>query len=125
MSLSRMPGAGCEYYRRGRCLYEENLNPGYNAAHLCRELGRLGREFEGFIERAEAFSLEEQKAYEIWRRKLSQSLAQDCHCQDYLGGDNENFLGCAYAYGDICLKALPICPGRCPRFSLEPTLNQK
>jgi hypothetical protein len=118
--IIRFPGAGCAYYDNGRCLYEETLNPGLDEGLRCATLNRLEEAYDDFLRQAEVFDLSEDKALRIWEERFSRLVRQQSDCQDYLPGDNDNFLGCVFALGDLCLKAFPRCLGQCPRFSPRP-----
>ncbi len=113
----RFPGAGCAHFENGRCLYEERLNPGLDKALRCVILNRLERAYDDFLRQADIFELGEGEALRIWEDRFSRLVGQQSDCQDYLPGDNENFLGCVFALGDLCLKAFPPCGGQCPRFA--------
>lgn len=115
--IIRFPGAGCAHFRSGRCLYEEDLNPGLRKSLHCNTLNRLEEAYDDFLRQAEVFALSEEKALRIWEERFSRLVSQQSDCQDYLPGDNENFLGCVFALGDLCLKAFPLCDGQCPRFT--------
>ncbi|UJX40276.1 hypothetical protein K9F62_16450 [Desulfovibrio sp. JY] len=111
-----LPGLGCRHYLLGRCLYEEHVNPGLDQGFRCRVLTRLGRAFDDFLVRAEAMGLTEEQAGRVWRSRFPETLTREGSCRDYLPGDTTSFPDCANAAGELCLLALPACPGRCRRF---------
>jgi len=114
--IIRFPGAGCAHYLAGRCLYEEHLNPGLDKGLRCERLNKLEEAYDDFLRQADAFELDEDAARKIWEDRFSRLTGQQSDCQDYLPGDNENFLGCVFAQGDLCMKAFPLCAGQCERF---------
>ena len=114
--VTPLPGLGCRHYLAGRCLYEEHLNPGLDQKLRCLVLTRLGRAFDDFLIRAEAMGLTEEQAGRAWKNRFPDTLARQGTCRDYQAGDTTSFPDCANAAGELCLLALPACPGRCRRF---------
>lgn len=114
--LARLPGEGCPHCRAGRCLYEERLNPGLREANRCAVLNRLCRAFDDFVLRADNLGLTDEQAEALWQARFPATLAKEGNCQDYLPDDTTSFPDCVHAAGDLCLLALPLCPGRCPRY---------
>ena len=114
--VARLPGEGCPHCRAGRCLYEEHLNPGLCLANRCAVLNRLCRAFDDFVLRADNLGLTDEQAEALWQARFPATLAKEGNCQDYLPDDTTSFPDCVHAAGDLCLLALPLCPGRCPRY---------
>ena len=114
--VTRLPGEGCPHCRAGRCLYEEHLNPGLCLANRCAVLNRLCRAFDDFVLRADNLGLTDEQAEALWQARFPATLAKEGNCQDYLPDDTTSFPDCVHAAGDLCLLALPLCPGRCPRY---------
>jgi len=114
--LTRLPGEGCPHCQAGRCLYEEQLNPGLCQANRCAVLNRLCRAFDDFVLRADNLGLTDEQAQVLWQARFPATLAKEGNCQDYLPDDTTSFPDCVHAAGDLCLLALPLCPGRCPRY---------
>jgi len=115
-TVTSLPGCGCRHYQSGRCLYEEHLNPGLCEKYRCAVLTRLGRVFDEFLLRAENMGLSEEQAGRLWQARFPATLAKEGNCQDYLPSDTTSFPDCQNASGELCLLALPACPGRCFRF---------
>lgn len=113
----RLPAPGCSHFLRGRCLYEEHLNPGYHADYRCVVLTRLGEVYDTFLNQADAFGLDEALAGDIWQKRLGQLSEADTGCQEHEPGDTEGFPDCAHCLGDVCVLRLPACGGRCQHFS--------
>lgn len=114
-ALTRLPGQGCRHYLSGRCLYEEHCNPGLDEGARCVVLRRLGRAFDAFLLRADNMGLTDAQAGRAWQARFPATLAKEGNCQDYLPGGTTSFPDCAHAAGELCLLALPACPGRCVR----------
>ncbi|MHC1789166.1 hypothetical protein [Solidesulfovibrio sp.] len=114
--LSRLPGEGCRHWQGGRCLCEEHRNPGLDQGNVCAVIDRLGRAFDDFALRADNLGLPDAQAKALWQARFPALLAKEGNCQDYLPGDTTSFPDCAHIAGDLCLLALPPCPGRCRRF---------
>ena len=114
--VTRLPGLGCRHFLAGRCLYEEHLNPGFAIAFRCSVLVHLERDFDDFLRRAEAMALSEEQAGKLWQTRFPTTLAKQETCRGYRPGDTTSFPDCANAAGELCLLALPICPGRCQRY---------
>ncbi|WP_232286142.1 hypothetical protein [Solidesulfovibrio carbinoliphilus] len=114
--LTRLSGQGCRHFLAGRCLYAEHVNPGLEEGFVCVVVHRLGRAFDDFLLRAENLGLGEEEAGRVWQARFPATLAKEGNCQDYLPGGTTSFPDCAHAAGELCLLALPACPGRCGRF---------
>ncbi|NJB66642.1 hypothetical protein GGQ74_000282 [Desulfobaculum xiamenense] len=115
-NIRRLPGDRCMYFRMGRCLYEEMANPGYHERFRCSMLSNLENAYDDFLDRAEAFNLDEELAGRIWQTFLERFVRTGIDCPDYVPGEWEGVAGCALALGFLCLKALPECEGQCSRF---------
>jgi hypothetical protein len=113
----RLPARYCAHFLLGRCLYEERLNPGYHQGYRCLVLLRAQSDFDAFLTRAEAFGLSDAAASGLWEKQMDRFRAADCGCQEYEPGDTTVFPGCIHCTGDVCVKRLPECGGRCPEFT--------
>lgn len=116
----RLPALTCRHFIRGRCDYEEILNPGYQRAFRCVVLGRLEGVYDDFLTQAEAFGLDESRASDIWEKRFRELCGKDTGCQAYEPGDMSVFPGCALCLGDVCVLRLPECAGRCHNFAPKP-----
>ncbi|QLA16438.1 hypothetical protein [Desulfolutivibrio sulfoxidireducens] len=123
--VRKLPGRHCRHFVRGRCFLEEHRNPGLDRKIRCGVFIGLAEAFDAHWRRFEAFGLDEAAAARIWNERFPDLLDRQSCCRHYLPGDNENFLGCVHAEGDICLRAMPVCPGQCPFYVLsrEPLTN--
>lgn len=113
-----MPGSACRHYVSGRCFYDERLNPGYDESLHCRFLVLWEREYDEFLDRAEAFSLDPQALEALWDRRFERLQREGEGCEGYSYSENGGDQGCANGRGAVCLLALPLCEGRCRRFAL-------
>jgi hypothetical protein len=113
-----MPGSACRYYAAGRCLYTERLNPGYDESLRCRFLALWEKEFDSFLDRAEAFALDQQELAALWDRRFERLQQSGKGCEAYHPCENGGDQGCVNGCGDVCLLALPFCSGRCRHFEL-------
>lgn len=121
----KLPGAGCRHHTRGRCLYEEHLNPGFHAGYRCLVLDGWETRFEEFVDRVEAFGIGQGQAAGLWSRRFAELVAGGRDCPDYQSGSQGDPLGCARFLSGLCLVRLPRCEGICSRFEpLPQTLNQ-
>jgi len=116
--VARLPAAACAHFVLGRCRYEENVNPGLYPKFRCQALVRLESAYDAFLTQADAFALDETLAASLWNARC-QRLCQESGCQDYEPGDNSAYPGCLLFADGVCLKRLPECPGRCPRYTLN------
>lgn len=114
-SIRRLPGHQCRYFARGRCLYEERLNPGYDRSLRCRVLLEWEASYDDFLLRAEAFRLGAATAAGLWENKIERLVEDIARCENFAPGGTEA-TGCANALDELCVCALPPCPGRCRRF---------
>jgi hypothetical protein len=111
-----MPGDACRFFRQGRCLYEERLNPGYHLSWRCLVLTRWEGEYDDFLQRAEAFRLDDAPAARLWEKRFEGLLREGINCPRFVSGGVGEVLGCSLLFGDVCLAALPACEGVCRRF---------
>ena len=116
----RLPAGTCRHFVKGRCDYEEILNPGYHRSYRCPVLGRLENLYDDFLGQAEAFGLNEASASTIWEKRFREMYGKDTGCQAYEPGDMNNFPGCANCLGDVCVLRLPECAGRCRNYAPKP-----
>ena len=108
----------CRYFRRGVCLYAERRNPGRDESLHCAVISGLVRDWDAFLDRAEAFRLDEKDASAIWNRLAEKKLSAPALCpkqQDLtrpcdLVGD---FVSCSYLEDGLCLLLFPRCAQRC------------
>ena len=115
--LDNLPAAACAYFLQGRCLYPERLNPGLNQAWRCVVWREWEAEFDDFLNRAEAFSLEDEAAGKLWARRQARLLAATRTCPDFVPGGADP-VGCAFGRDLLCLGKLPACAGRCSSYRL-------
>ena len=113
-------GRNCRYYLRGACVYREARNPGHEPAFGCRRLAALGREWDSFLDSAEAFRLSEKEAARIWDARRHPALTDPrlCPVPSVDGGrpepdGNVPILDCPHLLVTACLLAMPGCPGVC------------
>lgn len=118
--IHRFPGHACRFFLQGRCLYEEDLNPGYDRSLQCRVLLDLERCYDHFLTQAEAFGLGEEAAGGLWERRFERFMAASGLCPDFVPGagpdPDRDFPPCALRRELLCLKAAPPCQGACSRF---------
>ncbi|MGE4299823.1 MAG: hypothetical protein AB7E47_17530 [Desulfovibrionaceae bacterium] len=101
-NITPLPGIHCEFYVRGRCLYEERRNPGLNEAWQCAVLAGLVREYDRFLAQTEHFAIDDGTALRILEKRLDTSAAalKGCRRFEPLGG---------------CDASCPSCPAACGR----------
>ncbi|MGE4503884.1 MAG: hypothetical protein AB7D51_00930 [Desulfovibrionaceae bacterium] len=113
-NIIRLPGAGCRHFRRGRCAYEEDLNPGLHQEHACAVVRGWTNQLDEFHDRAEAMGLGEERAGELWRVRFGRMRPEMRACPGFAPGAGP--YECAHLDDRVCLSALPPCQGRCRRF---------
>ena len=119
--LVRLPGTACRHYERGRCLYEEALNPGYHRQWRCAVLLGWEAAYDEFLERADSFGLGESELPGLMRRRFERLTDGEVACADYQGGADASLPECRLLVGDLCLLRLPECSGVCRRFAPNTT----
>ncbi len=112
-----MPGRNCRYYLKGKCAYEEMLNPGYNRDWRCRVIMDLEGEYDRLLRQAEAFRLDELAFAELWEQRIEEHLKSTVVCRRMIPREEEGFPFCAALQDEICLFELDDCEGVCERFS--------
>jgi len=115
----RLPAQDCRHFLRGRCVYEEVLNPGYHGSYRCPVLTRLQDLYDSFLNQAEAFGLDEAKAFGIWEKRFRELCQEDTGCQAHEPGDMNQFPGCVHCLADVCVLRLPECSGRCRNYTTK------
>ena len=113
--LNHLPAAACAHFATGRCLYEERLNPGLHLAWRCVVWREWEADYDAFLHRAEAFSLEDEEAGRLWARRQARLLAAARSCPDFVPG-GEGPVGCTAGRDLLCLGKLPACAGRCANY---------
>ncbi|MEF2231047.1 MAG: hypothetical protein V3571_08975 [Pseudodesulfovibrio sp.] len=116
--IVRLPGCGCRHFEGGRCLYEEHLNPGYQAGYRCRVLVRWESAFDSFLARAENFRVDHSSASALWERQFQRTARKTFQCGDYEFQAEAEAPACRHVRGGLCRLSLPECKGRCRHFRL-------
>ncbi len=119
--VTRLPGTSCAFFQRGRCLYEERLNPGYHEGFRCAVLRDWEAAYEDFLRQAEAFGLGESAASGLWQRRFERLAGAAPACPEFQPSRGDDLPGCVFAQEGLCLLALPLCEGQCPRFAVRPS----
>jgi hypothetical protein len=112
-----MPGDACRHHTRGRCLYEEHLNPGYCSLWQCRAFAHWESAFDDFLARAELFGLEQERVASLWERRFAR-IAHAFDCDRYSACTGADTPVCIHARDGLCRLALPVCEGRCRHYRL-------
>lgn len=120
--VQKLPGVHCAFYQQGHCLYEEHVNPGDHIEWTCSEITRFMQEYDEFVDRADRFSLDDDRAARLWESHeaelppagaLCSAYSSDM-CKQCAGGDN--LTDCCYELNLICILKLPVCAGVCRRY---------
>lgn len=121
--VARFPGRHCRFFDKGRCLYEEHLNPGYHRRFRCTVLARFEREFDHWLARSDNFQLGPDVARSVWRDKF-RAMAAGVPCSKHIPClDSRNdespdtLVNCALIREGVCLDELPVCEGVCTHFA--------
>lgn len=117
--IVRLPAAGCRSLFQGRCLYEEQLNPGLSTAWRCQVLRRWEAVYDEFLDRAENFGLAEASVPELWRRRFERLAEESVACPDYSQAPGGDMPECLHLFADLCLLRLPVCEGKCRNYRLH------
>lgn len=115
-SCISLPGAGCRFYHHGVCVYEEWRNPGWHTSWRCRAVQALEDDFAVFLERAERFQLADEQVRLLWERRWGSVWILPFFCSQFVPAEADG-QDCAWQWGDVCLRRLPPCSGRCKRFT--------
>ena len=109
------------YYRGGRCVYEEKLNPGYHDDWRCAVLVRWEQEYDTVIRQAEAFNMEGAMAANLWERKATTLMYKgSAECSSRVSDYSGDMPGCVNFYSGNCLLTMPECGGRCTLYRTLP-----
>ncbi len=118
--LVRLPGSACRHFERGRCLYEEALNPGYNRQWRCAVLVGWEAAYDEFLDRADRFGIRESELAGLLRRRFERLTGAEVDCEHYAPGADASLPECLLLVGELCLLKLPECGGVCRNFSPMP-----
>lgn len=118
-NIVRLPAFGCRSYHGGRCLYEEQLNPGFDKRLRCQVLARWEGVYDDFLNRAERFGLEEKDLADLWRARFERLAEEAIDCPDFTPALAETMPECRHLFADICLLRLPECQGHCKNYRLH------
>lgn len=113
--VSHMSGRTCAHHVNGRCIYDEYMNPGYDKKTGCKVLDGWEQAFDDFIDRAEAFRLEDEKALGMWENYMERLPAANTACPDFMAASAQP-VSCVHRLGRLCLPAMPPCAGRCSKY---------
>lgn len=117
--LVRLPAFGCRSYHEGRCLYEEQLNPGLDVALRCSVQLRWETVYDDFLNRAENFSLGEAEFAWLWRLRFERLAEEPVACDEFIPMLADTLPECRHLFVDICLLRLPVCTGHCVNYRLH------
>jgi hypothetical protein len=115
----RLPAFGCRSYHCGRCLYEEQLNPGLDTSLHCAVLAKWEGVYDDFLNRAELFDVDEQELARLWRLRFERLAQEAIDCPDFTPALAETMPECRHLFVDICLLRLPVCHGHCKNYRLH------
>ena len=116
LPVNSLPACG---HRHGeRCLWPEHLNPGLRADFHCARLEMLVRDFDAFLDRAEAFGLDDAQMERIRRAAPGKTLPRSgCPLQkreETATTAATAVADCAFFLQGLCLQRLPVCTTPCP-----------
>ena len=115
----RLPAFGCRSYHLGRCMYEEQLNPGLDTSLHCAVLTKWEAVYDDFLNRAENFGLDEKELARLWRLRFERLAEEAIDCPDFVPALAETMPECRHLFVDICLLRLPECHGHCKNYRLH------
>jgi hypothetical protein len=115
--IALFPGASCDHYRAGRCLYEERLNPGLDVSLRCVAMLACEAAFDGFLAQADNFDLSDGRTVAIWEQRFEKLAAKNPDCELFAPAPGQDFPRCAHFDGELCLMRLPVCPGVCRNYA--------
>jgi hypothetical protein len=115
----RLPALGCRSYFQGRCLYEEQLNPGLNTSWRCKVQAYWETVYDDFLNRAENFALDESELARLWRARFERLAEEPLNCPDFNPAPMDTLPECQHLFVDICLLQLPVCTGHCINYRLH------
>ena len=116
-----LPGAGCRFYRAGRCLWAEFVNPGLDPAFRCRVGVGLEDRFDALIDRCERMGIELEAAGRIWQSWCATTFDGVWPCAEYAPDPDGVSDQCARFWDGLCVLRFPRCAGRCRRYELDRT----
>ncbi len=117
--VKRLPGDGCRHHTCGHCLYEENLNPGYESRWKCRVLLHWEAAFDDFLARAECFGVAQDAVPDLWGRQFERMARKTFDCEQYVYCPECDIPACIHALDGLCRASLPLCEGRCRHFQVN------
>ncbi|GAB7022953.1 hypothetical protein [Desulfovibrio brasiliensis] len=114
--VKKMPAGTCRHYVKGRCLYEELLNPGYQQDWRCVVMLRWEEAFDEFLHRAEAFGVEHDRVARLWEARFKRLAGDRPKCERFRPAPDVDPPCCLHHHEALCLLGLPECEGRCRHY---------
>lgn len=121
--VTKLPAETCRFHLKGKCLYEERLNPGYERQWRCLVMTRWEEIFDEFLRRAEAFGIEYDRVLQLWEARFQRLIDADPECEEFELEGAVTPPCCAHEYDALCLLELPLCDGRCRHFLLHDEIS--
>lgn len=122
--VKRMPAQSCRHHIKGRCLYEELLNPGYEQQWRCVVMLRWEEVFDEFLHRAEAFGVDHERVGKLWEIRFKRLAGDTPDCERFQSDPTNDPPCCMHHYEALCLLDLPLCEGRCRHFCTKDETNE-
>ena len=115
--ITPLPGRGCIYYVRGRCLHKMRDNPIFHDEWRCIVIEEWESAFDEYLAQVECFNIDQDTAMNIWARRFSRLMGRP-NCSQYKEEDDP-VVGCSRLHFDLCLAKTPHCPGRCRHYRID------
>ncbi len=113
----------CAHRHDGRCLWGEHRNPGLRPDFQCARLEALVEDFDDFLDRAEAFGLNDAQMERLHRARRGKPLPRSaCPLQTHAETATAAagaVADCGFFLAGLCLRRLPTCATPCPHGCVE------
>jgi len=119
--LYPFPARRCVHCVRNRCVLSLERDPAYHEKWRCLVVSSWDRALEESMDRADAFGLDQERSVKHCMESLDRQAGTEA-CARFSPAEKaseKNALGCRHLWKDTCLLLAPLCPGACPRFTLD------
>lgn len=116
--ITRLPARNCIFFRSGRCVYEEALNPGLDPEMQCLVLTELEKKYDHLLTQAEIFDLNTREVEKIWSGRFGEVVSWGMFCDIYEPRNDEDDR-CLRLFGNACMLLFPGCQGICSWYTVK------
>jgi len=116
--ITRLPAHNCIFFRSGRCVYNEALNPGFDPELQCHVLLELETRYDKLLTQADVFDLNSEQVQKIWAGRFGEIVSWEMFCDIYEPKNPEDDR-CLCLFGNACIVRFTRCRGICSSYIVK------